>query len=213
VFCGVLRFSGIPDKMQFRTRPDIFNKFNDIRNILQDLISKPIDSYSVLVASENNSSCACWESTKDFPLNHLDCLLWLSSVYCGIYRCIVSCKLKLSCDSVFMLQCNIIITTVLCRSYGSWQFRVTFNWVTFVFAARYFASAVLAMALCPSVCLSITSRCSTKTAKRRITQTPHDSPGTLVSWRQRSPRNSTGVTPYEGAECGWGGSKSATFDQ
>jgi len=39
------------------------------------------------------------------------------------------------------------------------------------------------MALCPSVCLSVrlsvTSRCSTKTAKRRITQTtPHDSPGT-----------------------------------
>ena len=34
-----------------------------------------------------------------------------------------------------------------------------------------------------SVCLSVsvTSRCSTKTAKRRITQTtPHDSPGTLV---------------------------------
>jgi len=66
----------------------------------------------------------------------------------------------------------------------------------------------------PSVCLSVTSRCSTKTAKRRITQTtPHDSPVTLVYWCQRSPRNSTGVTPYEGAECRWGGSKSATFDQ
>jgi len=35
---------------------------------------------------------------------------------------------------------------------------------------------------CLSVCLSVTSRCSTKPAKRRITQTtPHDSPGTLVS--------------------------------
>ena len=33
------------------------------------------------------------------------------------------------------------------------------------------------------------------------------------NWRQRSPRNSTGLTPYEGAECRWGGSKSATFDQ
>ena len=33
-----------------------------------------------------------------------------------------------------------------------------------------------------SVCLSVTSRSSTKTAKRTITQTtPHDSPGTLVS--------------------------------
>ena len=43
----------------------------------------------------------------------------------------------------------------------------------------------IAMALCLSVllsvCLSVTSRSSTKTAKRRITQTtPHDSPGILV---------------------------------
>jgi len=31
-----------------------------------------------------------------------------------------------------------------------------------------------------SVCLSVTSRCSTETAKRSITQiTPHDSPGNL----------------------------------
>jgi len=38
------------------------------------------------------------------------------------------------------------------------------------------------LCLCLSVCLSVsvTSRCSTKTAKRRITQTtPYDSPGTL----------------------------------
>jgi len=68
------------------------------------------------------------------------------------------------------------------------------------------------LSVCVSVCLSVTSLSSTKTAKRRITQTtPHDSPGTLVFWCQRSPRNSTGVTPYGGAECRWGGSKSATF--
>jgi len=49
-------------------------------------------------------------------------------------------------------------------------------------------------------CPSVTSQSSTKTAKHRITQTtPHDSPGTLVFWSQRSPRNSTGVTPYTGA--------------
>jgi len=88
--------------------------------------------------------------------------------------------------------------------------------LTVFITARCYASAVLAMGLCPSVsvCLSVTSRYSTKTAKGRITQTtPHDTPGTLVFWCQRSPRNSTGVTPYEGAECRWGGSKSATFDQ
>ena len=58
------------------------------------------------------------------------------------------------------------------------------------------------------VSMSVTSRCSTKMAKCRITQTtPHDTPGTLVFCCQRSPRNSTGVTPYEG----W--SKSAIFDK
>ena len=61
------------------------------------------------------------------------------------------------------------------------------------FTARCYASAVLAMSLCQT--------------------TPHDSPGTLVFWCQISPRNSTGVTPYEGAECRWGRSKSATFDK
>ena len=43
---------------------------------------------------------------------------------------------------------------------------------------------------------SVTSRTSTKTAKRRITQTtPHNSQGILVFRCQRSPRNSTGVPP------------------
>ena len=65
-----------------------------------------------------------------------------------------------------------------------------------------------------SVRPSVTSRCSTKTAKRRITQTtPHDSPGTLVFGCQRSLRNSTGVSPCGGAKYRWGGSKSATFDK
>jgi len=50
-----------------------------------------------------------------------------------------------------------------------------------IFTARCYASAVLAIPLCPSVRLSVTSRCSTKTAKRRITQTTsYDSPGSLV---------------------------------
>ena len=86
-----------------------------------------------------------------------------------------------------------------------------------VFTARCYASAVLAMGRCPCLCLSVsvsvTSRCFTKTAKRRITQTkPHDT-GTLVFWCQRSPRNSTGVTPYGGAKCRLGGSNSANFDK
>jgi len=70
------------------------------------------------------------------------------------------------------------------------------------FTARCYACAVLAMGLCPclSVCLSVTNRSSTKTAKHRITQTkPHNSSGILVFWCQRSPRNLTGVIHYEGA--------------
>ena len=73
----------------------------------------------------------------------------------------------------------------------------------------------LCLSVCLSVCvrLSVTSRSSTKTAKHRITQTtPHDTPKTLVFCRQRCTRNSTGVTPCEGAECRWGGSKVADFD-
>ena len=78
------------------------------------------------------------------------------------------------------------------------------------FTARCYASAVLAMALSMSVRLSVcpsdTSWSSTKTAKHTITQTtPHDGPGSLVFWCQRSPRNSTGVTPYGGAKCRWVG--------
>ena len=64
------------------------------------------------------------------------------------------------------------------------------------------------------VCVSVTSRCCTKTAKHWITQTtPHDSPGTLVFCCQRTPQNSTAVTPYKGTKCRWGGSKLATFDK
>jgi len=83
-----------------------------------------------------------------------------------------------------------------------------------VFTARCYASAVLAMGRCPCLSVSVTSRCFTKTAKGRITQTtPHDTTGTLVFCCQRSPRNSTGVTPYGGAKCRLGGSNSANFDK
>ena len=56
------------------------------------------------------------------------------------------------------------------------------------------------MAMCPSV----TSRSSTETDKCRITQTkPHDSTRTLVFWRQRSPRNLTGVKWGRQIQVGW----------
>ena len=81
-----------------------------------------------------------------------------------------------------------------------------------VFTARCYACAVQAIGLCVclSVCLSVslyvTSRSSTKTDKRSITQTTtHDSPGTQVFWRQRSPRNSTGSPPTRAPNADWVG--------
>jgi len=69
------------------------------------------------------------------------------------------------------------------------------------------------VSVCPCLCLCLSQvGVLLKTAKHRITQTKLlDSPGTLVFVRQRSPRNSTGITPYGGTKCRWGGSKSATF--
>ena len=63
--------------------------------------------------------------------------------------------------------------------------------ISALFTARCYASATLAMAMCPSVrpsvclsvCLSVRHKSEfyTKTAKRRITQTtPHDTPGILM---------------------------------
>jgi len=62
-----------------------------------------------------------------------------------------------------------------------------------VFTARRYASAVLAVVVCPTVCPSVTRRYCIKTAKGRIMQTtPHDSTGNLVFWCQSSQRNSIG---------------------
>jgi len=81
----------------------------------------------------------------------------------------------------------------------------------FVGLFRFFRAAANAV-LCRrrvSVCLSVTSRCSTETAKRRITQiTPDDRARTLVFWRRRSQQNSNG-----GAKCSWSRLKWATFDK
>ena len=60
-----------------------------------------------------------------------------------------------------------------------------------------------------SVCLSITSHYCTKIARRRIMETTQ----TLASWRQRSRRNSTGVTPNGSAKYRWGRWKSVISNQ
>jgi len=66
--------------------------------------------------------------------------------------------------------------------------------------SQRYACAVYAVVACLSVRPSVTSRSSTKIAKRRIMLTaPYNSPGSLVFLCQRCPRNSTWVTPYTGA--------------
>ena len=84
-----------------------------------------------------------------------------------------------------------------------------------VFTARCYASAVLAMGLCPSVCvcLSVTSRCSTK--RQNLGSQDNTT---------RYPRDSSFLTPKISATFDWGHplrgrrmqvgwSKSATFDK
>ena len=73
-------------------------------------------------------------------------------------------------------------------------------------------SVCLSVCVCLCVSVSVTSRSCTKMAKHRKTQTrPHDSPGTIVFWGQKSFRNSDGVTLNGSAKCRWDRSKLANF--
>jgi len=54
-----------------------------------------------------------------------------------------------------------------------------------------------------SVCPSVTSRCSTETAKPKIRQiTPHDSSGTLVSDAENLGKTQTGSPPTDAPNAG-----------
>ena len=86
------------------------------------------------------------------------------------------------------------------------------NTTYYIFTARRYASAVLAVIVClsvrPSVRLSVcpsdTSRSCTKMAKHRIRQTtPYDSTETLVFRCQKSWRNSNDITPNGGTKERW----------
>ena len=88
------------------------------------------------------------------------------------------------------------------------------NWYAVTFPHFYRAMLCIrgtSHGLCP--CLS-QAGVLLKTAKCRITQTtPHDTPGTLVFRCQRSPRNSTGVTPLRGRQMQVGWVKIGDFRQ
>ena len=114
---------------------------------------------------------ALYKSTFTIPYHTTDAVGWVSGRAFGLQKLsdgVVIC-LEQGADCLHMVQLMSLHPKTP-SSLASFKFRL-------VFTARCYASVVLAMALC----LSVTSRSSTKTAKRRITQTtPHDSPGTLV---------------------------------
>ena len=119
----------------------------------------------------------------------------VASASAGILVTIISLLL-----SHIFVDCRLRLFSFLCRFYHA----------TAMLSAVY----AVVLCLCVCVCVSATLRYVIKTAKRRITQiTPHDSPMTLDFWRQRSRRNSNGITPYRGEECRWGGLKLVTFNE
>jgi len=73
-----------------------------------------------------------------------------------------------------------------------------------VFTARGYAKRGICcrrVSVCVCVCLSHSGIVSKWLNIGSRKTTPHDSPMTLVFWRQRSWRNSNGITPYRGDKC------------
>jgi len=70
-----------------------------------------------------------------------------------------------------------------------------------VFTAQRYTSAVYAHAVVMCLSLHLSQAGTTKTAKRRITQTTPN-PGTLVFWCQKSRHSSNGITPSGGPNRG-----------
>ena len=144
-----------------------------------------------------------------FPIFFLQLNSWWTFTERRIWPCASPAPSWFHCRR---LHCQVDCLTVsvaerltVCQipRYSIWKSTAK-NWILYTGSAGFYRAMLsirgtshgpVSVCLCLSVCLSLTSRCSTKTAKRRITQTtPHDTPGTLVFWCQRSPRNSTGVS-------------------
>jgi len=125
---------------------------------------------------------------------HLTCKKWVMGCWCG-YLPGLRCRLFAYGPADATAFQNPIVSSHLIQS-------------------GFYRTTLVQYMLWSCVCLSVTSWCSTKTAKLRSKQTtPLDSPETLAFWRQKSPRNSTSVNPCGGAKCRWGWLKSATFDK
>jgi len=109
--------------------------------------------------------------------------------------------------------CDITIMSLWCSSKLDYAYLAQLSWIMWLLWRLVFTHAMLAstdiscccVSFCLSLCPSVTSWCSTETAKYRINGScKHSSPGTLVFWCRRSRQNSYGVTPSRGAKCRWG---------
>ena len=119
-----------------------------------------------------------------------------------------SCRLLLLCHSAD-------ISSTFCRYFQLLFYQLLHEARLTVITVRFYRAMLcirgtshFPVSVCPSVRPSVRpSQVGVLLKRLKVGShtTPHDTTGTLVFWCQRSPRNSTGVTPYEGAECRWGG--------
>ena len=121
--------------------------------------------------------------------------IWQSSCRCSV------------CDDHAALKVSIAKNTFVCfKILPHFPYFLYLVSVEDFYRASY-ASAVLAVIVCLSVHLSVTSRSCTKMAKPVITlRTAYDSPGTLVFRCQKFWRNSNNITPTGASDRGGVGS-------
>jgi len=124
-----------------------------------------------------------------------------------------ACGVQTSIDSTVLkdfTECNLSWTRYVIREFQD----TVHDFINLLLlTARRYASAVYAVVVCPCVRLSVCLTQAGIVSKPLNIERHMISPGNLVFWSQRYPRNSTSVKPYGGAKCSWGGSKSATFDK
>jgi len=157
-------------------------------------------SIQLHISADLKHTCCCFFAFSAFTLLvghwevHLTCKKWVMGCWCG-YLPGLRCRLFAYGPADATAFQNPIVSSHLIQT-------------------GFYCTTLVRYMLWSCVCLSVTSWCSTKTAKLRSKQTtPLDSPETLAFWCQKSPRNSTSVNPCGGAKCRWGWLKSATFDK
>ena len=112
-------------------------------------------------------------------------------------------------DDCTVAASNIVLVIVVVAL----QYLCFYDFVCSVFTARRLAKrGICRRRVSVCVCLShssiVSKRLNVGSRKQRRTIAP-----SLVFWRQRSWRNSNGITPYVGDKCRWGGLKLISFDE